>query len=63
MEESTYTLNNEEYILIETKDQHILKSKNKSINGFYRTLRFTKDKEIHNDSVKFISDFIAREIV
>ncbi|MCI1611374.1 hypothetical protein [Heyndrickxia oleronia] len=63
MEAKIYLFNGDEYILTETKDYHIIKSKYKSSSGFYHTLRFTKDKKIHDNTVKFISDFIARGLL
>jgi hypothetical protein len=56
-------LNGIEYEITETDTHHILKSLTKSKNGLYRTIRFTKDKTVHEQSVKFISDFIAKELL
>lgn len=63
MATTTITLEGIKYEVTETDTHHILKSLTKSKNGFYRTIRFIKDKTVHEQSINFISDFIAREIL
>jgi hypothetical protein len=63
MEATTTIINGIEYEITETDTHHILKSLTKSKNGLFRTLRFTKDTTVHEQSINFISDFIAREIL
>lgn len=60
---TTTIINGTEYEITETDTHHILKSLTKSKNGLYRTIRLIKDKATHEQSVNFISDFIARDIL